>query len=396
MADLQWENLIVDRTAIPRALTDQEFRDWMARRPIFVSSPMDEEMTPIRHAVRDWIYSWGGEPVMWEEITPQDRHAEVAYLEGVDRSDLVLLALGRRYGIPDSTGYSATHKEANRAKERGITRLLFELAGISSAERDGKLNDWVGELRHEVSGARYTSPEDLVRQLERRVREIASAQERPWLKFGPLVVPGSVQQRSDGGQTSLIATILTKDPVIQRILAELTEFRSQIMVDRLTWGTSTYPVRVENVEGQSASTSSAQYVVTTRLLSDRIESPMHVSLSAGHGQSIGAAEQAEIWGRRAIFGEPLDRDYDGSLDYFTAPDSPSLPQILAANGAQGWLAEGLTRLYVVEGLITKYGGHFEQLSIGPAASSSVRVDLEFRLNDYEQSPVKITGAVPLG
>src|SRR5215213_3364478 len=160
MADLQWENLIVDRTAIPHALTDQEFREWMAQRPIFVSSPMDEEMTPVRHAVRDWIYSWGGEPVMWEEITPQDRHADVAYLEGVDRSDLVLLALGRRYGIPDSTGYSATHKESNRAKERGITRLLFELSGISSSDRDGKLNDWVGELRHEVSGARYTSHED--------------------------------------------------------------------------------------------------------------------------------------------------------------------------------------------------------------------------------------------
>jgi hypothetical protein len=123
---------------------------------------------------------------------------------------------------------------------------------------------------------------------------------------------------------------------------------------------------------------------------------MHVSLSAGHGRSVGAAEQAGIWAHRAIFGEPLASGYDGSLDYFTAPDSPPLPQILAANRAQGWLAEGLTRLYVVEGLITKYGGHFEQLGVGPAASSSVRVDVEFRLSDYEQSPVKITGAVPLG
>jgi hypothetical protein len=270
------------------------------------------------------------------------------------------------------------------------------LAGISSSERDGKLNDWVGALRHEVSGARFTSPEDLVRQFDRRIREIASAQERPWLKLGPLVVPGSVRQRSDGGQTSLIATIDTKDPVIQRILAELTEFRSQVTADRLTWATSTYPVRVENVEGQSTSTSSAQYVITTRLLSDRIESPMHVSVSAAHGQSIGAAEQAVIWGRRSIFGEQLARDYDGLLAHFTAPDSPPLPRILAANRAQGWLAEGLTRLYVAEGLITKYGGHFEQLSVGPAASSSVRVDVEFRLNDYDSSPVKIAGSVPLG
>jgi hypothetical protein len=93
-------------------------------------------------------------------------------------------------------------------------------------------------------------------------------------------------------------------------------------------------VRVENVEGQSGSISSAQYVVTTRLLSDRIESPMHVSLSTGHGRSVDAAEQAVIWGHRAIFGEKLARDDDGSLAYFTAPDSPPLPQILAANQAQ--------------------------------------------------------------
>jgi hypothetical protein len=122
---------------------------------------------------------------------------------------------------------------------------------------------------------------------------------------------------------------------------------------------------------------------------------MHVSFSLGHGRSVGPSEQAEIWIRRSVFGEELDPTYAGSLDYFTAPDGPPLAQVLAVNHAQAWLAEGITRLYIVEGVVTKYGGRFEQLIVGPAAASSLRIEVVFRLDDYEHSLVRVHGTVPV-
>src|SRR5687768_4827352 len=112
----QWDKLIVDRSAVPTPIDDSQFRAWMSRHRIFVSSLMDDEMTPFRTAVRSWIHESDGHPVMWEEITPQDERSQDAYIEGVNQSDVFVLLLGARYGIPDTSGYSPTHQEANQAK----------------------------------------------------------------------------------------------------------------------------------------------------------------------------------------------------------------------------------------------------------------------------------------
>lgn len=105
MTDSSWGDLVIERDAHPPALTDQEFREWMTGRRIFVNSLMDEEMTPFRSVMRQLIEQWGGVAVMWETLTPRDERADIAYLDGVRDSDLFLLSLGRRYGIADDTGF---------------------------------------------------------------------------------------------------------------------------------------------------------------------------------------------------------------------------------------------------------------------------------------------------
>jgi hypothetical protein len=70
-----------------------------------------------------------------------------------------------------------------------------------------------------------------------------------------------------------------------------------------------------------------------------------------------------------------------------------LPEIIASYQAGGWLADGLSRLYVVEGVDAKYGGHVVRLDVGPATATGVRIDAEFRVG--HEPPVRIRGVVPL-
>ncbi|MQA92111.1 MAG: DUF4062 domain-containing protein [Gemmatimonas sp.] len=135
-----WSDLIIEAAATPPPIDAQRFREWMSGQGVFVSSVMDDEMRPAREAVRSWVRAAGGTPVMWEELAPRDQHPRRAYLEGVDRSSIYVLLAGTSYGVQDSTGFSPTHQEGERAKERSIPRLLMESTDVPRQQRDGYLN----------------------------------------------------------------------------------------------------------------------------------------------------------------------------------------------------------------------------------------------------------------
>ena len=110
---------------------------------------------------------------------------------------------------------------------------------------------------------------------------------------------------------------------------------------------------------------------------------------------IDPAEQADIWSRRALFGDDeVDRSYRRVIDH-SAPEYEPLPNLLQRYGARGWLAEGLTKLYLVEGILSKYEGTLESLDVGPATSSSVRVHALFHVTTHERRDVNIQGNVPI-
>jgi hypothetical protein len=327
---------------------------------------------------------------MWEEITPQDERPQPAFLEGVNQSNVFVLLLGARYGIADASGYSPTNQEANQAKVRGIPRLLFDREGLDPNDRDGRLIDWLKTLYVEVSTGKFTDGNDLVRKLERRLRELVSQQETTWLKLGPIVVPGAVRQLTISGDTEFIITARVTDPAVQRVLSDLGDNRSDIIPDRLSWGTRTYPVSIERVASNPISASTQEFVITCRLREGRADSPMNFS-----SDDIDPSEQARIWSRRALFGEDeVDRSYRRVIGH-TAPEYEPLPNLLQRYGARGWLAEGLTRLYFVESILSKYEGTIESLDVGPATSSSVRLHALFRVTTHERRDVNIQGNVPM-
>ncbi len=187
-----WNDLIIESSARPLPLPEDRFRAWMSGRNVFISSRMDEELNPLREAVRAYLHGLGANPVMWEAITPLDKGPQRSYLDGVAQSNVFVLILGSRYGVADASGYSPTHQEAEKARELRLPRLLFTPTGIKPADRDGRLNDWLNSLYNEISGASFDTSSDLTAQLDARLRDMAAQSERIWIKLGSLIFPGRV------------------------------------------------------------------------------------------------------------------------------------------------------------------------------------------------------------
>jgi hypothetical protein len=330
---------------------------------------------------------------MWEEITPLDERAQHAYLDGVDRSDLFILLLGTRYGEADETGFSPTHKEGKRALERGIPRLLFEPTHVARNEHDGRLNDWLASLYHEISGGKYDDSSDLVRKLANRVRGVASAQETPWIKLGRLVMPGTVGKRGGAGTTTYEVRTRLRDLKARQAITLIADRFHQSDADRLTWGVETTPIARVQVETHTSLISE----VEATLVCERDTRRGGATLGGGMTiNGIGPAEQVGIWADYALFGKSPERDQRRDpASSMMIPQGPTLPNVLKAHEARGWLAEGLARLYIVEGLMTKFGGHFERLDVGPATAATVRVSMRFFPESHELQSAEVIGLIPL-
>ncbi len=392
-----WANLIIESRATPRPIDDGTFREWMSHHPIFVSSVMDAEMQPARDAVRSWVLQWGGEPVMWEMLAPRDQHPERAYLEGVERSHICVLLLGTVYGVSDESGFSPTHKEGNRAAELHITRLLFQPAGLVQSERDGKLNRWVNSLYHEVAGGKYQNPEDLATQLERQLREIVSAQETPWVKLGSMIFPGAVRTHSSGGNTTITVTARVRQHAIRQAFAALSVSHPQRAIP-LTWGATSRRVDIDDVIIESRTMSEDEIHITCHLAAGQQSSnPFGVGgiTLQQQGRSISPNEQAAMWVGSAVFGRQNQRVDDGFLGRLVSPDGISLPDVLAAQRAQGWLAEGIARLYLVEALTDRFDARFEHIDVGPTTANGVRIVARLLLPGFNPTPIEVEGVVPL-
>lgn len=69
------------------------------------------ELPEERYAVAVGIRPLGLRVVMFEEFGGRDADPEEAYLAEVEGSDIYIGILGRRYGKPLKSRYSATHAE---------------------------------------------------------------------------------------------------------------------------------------------------------------------------------------------------------------------------------------------------------------------------------------------
>lgn len=401
-----WNDLLIEKSARPQLLPEERFREWVAGKGVFISSRRDAEMNPVRDALKQYLYKVGAHPIMWEELTPRDQAAEQAYLDGVDQSDIFVLITGRSYGVSDSTGYSPIHKEYNRAKERKLPRLLFMLEGIQDSERDGRLNDWLLSLFKEISVASFSSSASLTSQLDMRLQEMAARSSRFWIKLGNIVFPGSVKTESNvsrNGNRFIVTAKVTQGGVRHALMSLSDRFSRS--TNRLTWADQSSLVQIDLVSTESEFNSENLVRVECSTPQNSQNSPQShltmMSINDGiHGKSLGPADLALIWVNQAIFGDKLEvnsRSFDIAQS-FTRPSTITLPEVLRLSQASGWIAEGLTRLYIVEELRQRYPGYFEYLSIGSATSQGVRVDGAFIIESNslpDKRTVQLQGVVPM-
>lgn len=111
---------------------------------IFVSS-LISGFEPFRAAVKAAIQTLRHEPIMAEDFGARADSPQVACLQGVRNSELVVLVLGGRYGaVQPGSGLSATHEEFREARERKPV-LAFVQEGVQpDAEQATFINEVQG------------------------------------------------------------------------------------------------------------------------------------------------------------------------------------------------------------------------------------------------------------
>ena len=104
------EPLIIDRAAAAEIPSPEAVREWGHGKRAFISSVM-EELTNERQAAATAVRTANVLPIKFEQFGGRDADAENAYLGEVETSDIYIGILGRRYGKPLPTRFSATHTE---------------------------------------------------------------------------------------------------------------------------------------------------------------------------------------------------------------------------------------------------------------------------------------------
>ena len=110
------EPLLIDRGAAAELPSADGVSEWAREKRAFISSVMTE-LAAERQAVAASLRGVGLRAVMFEEFGGRDAEPEEAYLAEVEGSDIYIGILGRRYGKPLKTRFSATHAEYRHAEE---------------------------------------------------------------------------------------------------------------------------------------------------------------------------------------------------------------------------------------------------------------------------------------
>lgn len=108
---------------------------------IFISS-LISGMEAMRAGARQAVLDLGFEPVMAEDFEAQPNTPQVACLNGLRKSDAVLLLLGDRYGAVQPSGKSATHEEFEEARDRKPVIPLL----MKAAHREPSQSDFIDEV----------------------------------------------------------------------------------------------------------------------------------------------------------------------------------------------------------------------------------------------------------
>jgi hypothetical protein len=159
------ESLIIDRAAAAEIPSELAVREWAHGRRGFISSVM-AELQSERKAAATAIRNIGAAPIMFETFGGRDADPEDAYLGEVETADIYIGIIGRKYGRPLKTRYSATHTEYLHAEKSG---LRIGIWCLDVNDREGHEESFLNEVREFHVVPAFSSPDHLRAQIEERL-----------------------------------------------------------------------------------------------------------------------------------------------------------------------------------------------------------------------------------
>ena len=286
--------LLIDRAAAAEVPGEDSVREWARDKRAFISSMM-EELRDERVAAAEGVRSLGARPVMFEEFGGRDADPQDAYLGEVETSQIYVGILGRRYGRPLRTRFSATHTEFRHAEQQGLRMAVWAL---DTQDREGPQQAFLDEVRAFHVAPAFQSRADLERQVSERLRTIAAEDLAPWTKLGSILFRAS-EVMHDGNQIAVTARVQSDDVAhALETLAPSDDSRLQ-QERRFTWSGRCRHVRVTKV-GTTTTTARSKLMRLRLEVVEGRRGPLFEVAFNGHTPD----DLTDAALRAALFGEP--------------------------------------------------------------------------------------------
>jgi hypothetical protein len=307
------EPLIIDRAAAAEIPSPEAVREWGHGKRAFISSMM-ADLPKERQVAAAAVRAANAVPVMFEQFGGRDADPEDAYLGEVEASDIYIGILGRRYGKPLPTRYSATHAEYLHAETSGLRMAVWCLR---ADDREGHEQSFLDEIRTFHVVPEFTSPDDLGAQIADRLKAIAAEDLAPWCKLGTIVFRAA--EISDGGHEIHVSARVRSDEVAHGLEAFRPERTGHGCEARFTWAGRSKFVRVVSMKSTTTSARSKTFQIALEIRDQQRDNILEMSVS---GYSADDLTEAAL--RSALFGErhPLADQHMGFVTEMRDPLAP--------------------------------------------------------------------------
>jgi hypothetical protein len=285
--------VLIDHAGGTESPTADEVCEWAHPKRAFISSVMSE-LSAERQAVAAGVRNVGLVPVMFEEFGAREADAEEAYLAEVQSADIYIGILGQRYGKPLKSRYSATHAEYRHALEHTSRMALWT---STAPEREGPEQSFLDEVRVFHVVPEFSSPVDLRRQVEERLRMIAAEDLAPWCKLGNIVFRAI--EIEDRGEVIRVKARVRDDAVARAIEETRGDQYNRGTRTHFTWAGRSKFVKVAEVHAKTRAARSKLFELALEVE----EAPREPLLDVTFGKMT-PADRTESALRTALFGEP--------------------------------------------------------------------------------------------
>jgi len=309
----QSEPLLIDRAAAAELPSNASVSEWAREKRAFISSVM-ADLAEERQAVAAAVRSVGVRAVLFEEFGGRDADPEEAYLAEVEGADIYIGILGRRYGKPLKSRFSATHAEYLHAEKHALRMAVWTAA---AADREGHEQSFLDEVRTFHVVPEFRAIADLQRQVEERIRAIAAEDLAPWCKLGNAVF--RAMEVEDRGAAINVTARVKDNTVAQALEAARGDRWNRGSKAQFTWSGRSRYVKVAGVHVTTTTAKSRMF----RLELEAEEAPRDHLLEFSIG-GMTPDDLTESALRTVLFGEP-DPLAGQHMGFATEIDDPLRP-----------------------------------------------------------------------